>query len=468
MLKSFQNYIYPYIPVPLQNLAVSAYGFLWNRRRFGGIFESTLKEFRTREQFNGQQWQEYQSARIREILIHAHQHVPFYKESFKRAGIDEATLQKIELSQIGQLPFLSKEELRQFGTSTLLSEIREKGGSFYSSSGSTGTPTRILYSYSMHQRISALYEARVRNWAGVTRLDSRGMIGGRRVLPSGEGKPPYYRYNFVEKQVYFSAYHISSSTVANYLKGMKKYNIDYMVGYAMSNYLLARFIKQQGLHAPKMKAVLTSSEKLTPAMRELISDVYQCKTYDAWSGVEWCGLISENEFGQLLLSPDSGLVEIIKPDGQPALPGEEGELVCTGFLNLDQPLIRYRIGDRVRLAKNQIALCGRSFPVIEEIIGRTEDVVVGKDGREMVRFHSLFLDLPNVLRGQVVQEDVNNFVVNVETTGLTQKERESIVHRLKSQLGEVNVGVQEMTSIPLTPNGKFKAVISKVKQEIPS
>ena len=56
--------------------------------------------------------------------------------------------------------------------------------------------------------------------------------------------------------------------------------------------------------------------------------------------------------------------------------GEEGEIYSTGFLNYDQPLIRYRIGDR-KLASDQITMCGRSMMVIDEIAGRVEDIIHG-------------------------------------------------------------------------------------------
>ena len=460
-----QDKIYPHLPVYLQNIAISAFGYLWYKRRFGGIFETEYSQFKARESFTKEQWKQYQTDQLRKILIHAFDTVPHYTSSFTAAGFNKEKLEQFELSNLKQLPVLEKDVLRAKGKTDLLSTQKEKRGGFYSSSGSTGTPTSILYSHAMHQRLSALYEARVRNFAAVTKDEPRGMIGGRRIIPSADAKHPFYRYNFIEKQVYLSAYHISKNNVHNYVDGLKKYGAKYMVGYAMSNYILARFIKEEGLKAPQMKAVLTSSEKLTPAMRATISDVYQCKVYDAWSGVEWCGLISENEHGQLLASPDCAYLEVIKPNGEYAKPGESGELVCTGFLNYDQPLIRYKIGDVVRLAENQQTKCGRNFPVIEEIIGRHEDVVVGKDGREMVRFHGIFVNLPNVIKGQVVQESDSSFTVNVATKGLTDEERNSIKQRMQSQLGEIELLINEMEDIPVGANGKFRAVISKIKNE---
>ena len=46
-------------------------------------------------------------------------------------------------------------------------------------------------------------------------------------------------------------------------------------------------------------------------------------------------------------------------------------------------------------------------------MGRLEDVVVGPDGREMVRFHWVFVDLPNVLEGQIVQETLERLTVKL-------------------------------------------------------
>ena len=43
-----------------------------------------------------------------------------------------------------------------------------------------------------------------------------------------------------------------------------------MTGYAMSNYLLAVEFEKAGIVPPKMKAVITSSEKLTDKMRKTL------------------------------------------------------------------------------------------------------------------------------------------------------------------------------------------------------
>lgn len=456
--------IYEISPVWLQNVAISFYGLYWKQRRLGGLFEYECENSKDREKYTKEEWEKYQTEILRKLLIHSFKNVPYYRELWKSMRLTESVLETFTLDRLKELPYLEKEILRKYGSTTLLSECRDKG-KFYASSGSTGTPVQIYFSRVFHQKWNALYEVRVRNWAGINYRMRRGMIGGRRVLPDAQSYPPYYRYNYFEKQVYFSAYHLSENMVENYLEGLIRYKVDYLVGYAMSIYFWADFILQKKLKAPELKAVLTSSEKLTSSMRNVIETAFGCKVYDAYSGVEACGLISENAFGELLASPDSGILEVIDKNGFPVKPGETGEVVWTGLLNFDQPLIRYRIGDSVTLSRNQISKSGMYMPVIESIDGRIEDVITGNDGRKMVRFHGLFIDLAGLKSGQVIQHSLGEIEIKLVVDSYYQRlfSEQIITKRLESQLGVMSVSFKYVQDLPRTANGKIKAVISYVK-----
>jgi phenylacetate-CoA ligase len=459
------NNIYKLLPVFLQNIMISAYGFYWKCRRFGGFYENELKNFQNREKYTKIDFVNYQTLELRKLLLHAMKTVPYYTKLFSYIGLNKAKIESFELTDLHMLPFLSKDSLRQHGTGNLISKTVSKGRAFYASSGSTGTPVQILYTHDLHQKMNAAMEIRVRNWAGVSYKDARGMIGGRRVVPDGVNVGPFYRYNIFEKQVYYSAYHIRKKTVKDYVTGLEKHKVKWLTGYAMSNFFLARFIEETGIKAPQLQAVITSSEKLTSEMRDTFKRVYGCRTYDSYSGVEACGLISECEMGRLHISPEVGIIELLDNLGNPIQPGEVGDAVCTGLLNFDQPLIRYQIGDRIRLSKNQHCDCGREMPIIDEIVGRTEDTVIGPDGREMVRFHGIFVGIQKIVEGQVIQHNLSDFTIKlVVSSSLSKIENELIITRMSSQLGNITVGIHEVDYIPRTSNGKFKAVISNVKR----
>ncbi len=458
--------LYNKSPVFIQNSLISLYGLYWKNRRFGGVFNEKLKLFKKRENYSKQKWHDYQTSELRKLLIHAFTTVPYYNKVYKKHGFKLSDFKKFELHDLNKLPYLEKNTLRELGTTNLLSSKKRKGV-FFASSGSTGTPTKTYFSKYFHQTYSALYEARVRHWAGLDYKISRGMIGGRRIIKSAGINPPFYRYNAAEKQVYFSAYHIAEKTANNYLKGIKDYKLQYMVGYAMSNYFLADFFERLNFDVPKLKAIITSSEKLTPKMRDTFERVYGCKTYDSYSAVEACGLISENKYGELIFSPDSGILEVIGDNNNDVPLDQSGEIIATGLLNFDQPLIRYRIGDSIKLAKNQVSKAGVNMPIIKEIAGRIEDVIFGKNGQKMVRFHGLFINLKDLKLAQLIQHDIDNIEIKLVIDKKFDKNQEKIIYnRLISQIGKSNVYFTYQSEIPLNANGKFRAVISKLPKNI--
>ncbi|MBV6429346.1 MAG: hypothetical protein KIPDCIKN_03897 [Haliscomenobacter sp.] len=458
----WQDKIYPRLPVSAQNWAISAYGYAWHRRRFAGVFHEELKKFKERENYTVLQWQDYQTAELRRLLCHAFETVPFYREKYSKAGFGLSDFEKFELEDLKKLPYLEKEDLRRFGITTLLSSKREKGGHFFSSSGSTGTPTQILFSHPFHQRWSAAFESRIRHWAGVNRFDARGMIGGRLVVPSTQTAPPFFRVNQAENQVYFSINHLSKKNVSNYLYAIQKHNLIYMTGYASSNYLLAKYAIELGLENIALKAVITSSEKLTQQMRDTFMSLYHCKTYDSWSGIEACGLISECENGRLHISPDVGILEMLKSDGD----SNAEEVICTGFLNRDQPLIRYRIGDLLELDKNDYCACGRGLPVVKSIIGRIDDIVTLRDGRQLSSFNRFFADIKGVSEVQVVQKDYDFFqLLIVPTEDYDISTLNAIQKVFIERIGLVSLDVEQVEFIPRNKNGKFKAVISEISMQ---
>jgi phenylacetate-CoA ligase len=197
-------------------------------------------------------------------------------------------------------------------------------------------------------------------------------------------------------------------------------------------------------------------------MRDAIRSAWGCRAYQEYGSVENCGLATECEAGSLHVSPDFGVIEIVDSEGHPVGPGVEGRVLCTGLLNDAQFLVRYEIGDTAMWSDERCS-CGRDhLPLLKGLTGRLEDVVVAPDGRQLVRFHGIFINVPHVLQGQVVQEAVDRFLVRViAEDGFGREQVTEIEKRMAARLGTVAVTVERVAELERSARGKVRAVIRK-------
>lgn len=104
--------------------------------------------------------------------------------------------------------------------------------------------------------------------------------------------------------------------------------------------------------------------------------------------------------------------------------------------------------------------------MIENILGRTDDMVVTRDGRRVGRLDPVFKGLQSIKEAQIIQEDYDEIVVKI-VPGKDYKEKDGdvVVNELKKRLGsQANVSIHIVDEIPRSSAGKFRAVISKVNR----
>lgn len=455
----FTDKIYSRLPVWAQNFSVSAYGYYWKWLRFGPGYAECMKDYKSRDHFISSDWASWQQKRLSEILKYAVDHVPFYQRSWTDVQKKMAYEGKLT-----SLPLLEKKSVRMRPRDFLRTDFRPaKELSFYTS-GSTGTPIQSIWAVSELRSSMALREVRSANLAGVSFQMPRATFSGRLVEPDPNSKGPFYRWNQAERQVYFSAFHLKADTAISYVKAIEKHKIQWGTGYAYSFYLLAKYILDKKIKLKGLKAVITTSEKLEPYMRPIMEEAYQCPVYEEYSAVENVLFASECEKGSLHASPDVGVVEILNKEGQACLPGEPGEVVATGLMRSYQIFVRYRLGD-IAAWSDKVCACGRQMPVLREVTGRVEDAVTGPDGRQLVRFHGIFVGLPKIIEGQVIQEGHGKFCLKVVVSeGFGDMEKNIIRKRFEERLGKIELKIETVKDIPRTSSGKFKAVVNLIKK----
>jgi len=282
------------------------------------------------------------------------------------------------------------------------------------------------------------------------------------VEPDANSRGPFYRFNLAERQVYFSAFHLSPRNAARYVEPLVRHGIVWATGYTHSFEQLAGFMVEQGIPAPpKLRAIITTSEKLSEEGRRLIERAFGCRVFQEWGMVEDAAWACEDPSGRLRVSPDAGILELLSPSGSPVALGEPGRVVATSFIRRTQIFLRYAVGDLATLAHDDFAE-GPGFPVLKEIVGRMEDLIVGPDGRRTVRFHGVFTEVDGVREAQLVQEAVDRIRIRVvpspSYSSATDKE---LASRVRQRLGDsVSVLIEVLDRIPRTRAGKFRAVVS--------
>lgn len=160
----------------------------------------------------------------------------------------------------------------------------------------------------------------------------------------------------------------------------------------------------------QLQEVWTGGESLSPAMRLFVGAAFGCAVVDSYGASEFFTLACECRHGRLHLNSDWAILEPVDARGQPVPPGVCGESVLlTNLANHLQPLIRYDLGDRVRLWP-QPCECGSPLPVVE-VHGRCDDTLRlrAASGREVPL-------LPLALT-TVLEEDAGLFDFQLEQTG---------------------------------------------------
>ncbi len=453
--------LYHRLPPPLRSFAAGVRGWQLKSWRYGPETDELVAAAHERERWSDERWHDWQDERLARILHRAATRVPFYRalwEERRRRG-DRASWEVL-----ANWPLLSKAALRADPTA-FVADDRRIGDLFAEqSSGSSGTPLQLWWSRETVRAWYALFEARWRNWYGVSRHDRWAILGGQLVIPSAQRRPPYWVWNAAFRQLYLSSYHLSATTVTHYVEAMRRQRVRYIYGYTSALHALAQYAGAGGLAQLGLEVAIANAEPLLAHQRRDIEAGFGCPVRETYGMSEIVAAAGECERGTLHLWPEVGRLELLDETGDLRSHGV-GELVSTGLVNADMPLIRYRVGDRAAVpAAAAGCACGRTLPRLSSIEGRTDDVVYTRDGRAVGRLDPVFKGNLALHEAQLIQETVDRMRVRyVPAPGFSTRDERIIRDGLRERLGEIEVVFEPVAAIERGANGKFRAVVSKVR-----
>ena len=313
-----------------------------------------------------------QAERLRKIVHHCHNRIPFYRQKLKEAGISPGDMKTLD--DLEKLPFTTKEDLRQaypYGMLAVdLSDVLE----LHASSGTTGHPTTCAYT----QRdldVWAQAMARIYASAGTRKGDVVQNAYGYGLFTGGLG----FHYGALE--IGATVLPIASGNTERQIRLAQEYGTTILACTPSYAAYLGEYAQERLNLDPRKtfrwKSGLFGAEAWSEELRERIQELLGLEAFDIYGLSEVIGpgvSVECPEHDGLHVYEDYFIPEVIDPATGKQLPaGQMGELVLTTLTREATPVLRFRTGDMTALT-TEACPCGRTTGRMTRIVGRADDM----------------------------------------------------------------------------------------------
>jgi len=398
---------------------------------------------------------------LRNILLHAYNHVPYYTELLSKYKIVN-NKGIVNCDNFESIPVLTKDIIRE-NYDLLISRdpnIKKRKPHQNSSGGSTGEPVIFLQDkiYDDWDIANKLFfftklgkdigEKEIKLW-GSDRDIMEGTIGCRAKMQ-----------NFLYNRTLLNSFELTEEKLGEYINTIEAQKPVAIWAYCDSMFEVARHLNKRKKKMSYPKVVITTTGKLTDFMYKEIKNAfpYSC-VIDQYGSREVGALaIQHTERGSFSYFPWSHNIEVVDELGRKVNSGEEGAVCVTALHNYSMPLIRYNIGDLAISSKNNYAL--------EGITGRSTDHFIRSDGAKIHGefFTHLMYQKKWVKRFKFLQRSYNDILVSIEPYKSVQKEDvDQISSSIKSVMGQdTKIDFSFVDKIQPTSSGKYRYTESKI------
>jgi phenylacetate-CoA ligase len=464
-MNAYVTALYRAAPVWTQNLMLSGFATLLERERYSGRFSEFRDLLARTEWMAASDLGAYQDERLREIVTHAYDTVPFYRRRF-----DEHKLKPADIrgrADLPKLPLLTRDDIRTNFDALRSTAFSPKEMRTGHTSGTTGTPLTVGYDRDTVWMTYAVFDRHYR-WAGL-RMGRDGdriaVARGNVIVPLTQKKPPFWRYNRRQRQLLLSSFHLSTTNLPAYFEALTEFQPAVLDGYPSTLYILAKYLLGRGRRFP-LRAAVTSSETLYDFQRAAIEQAFECRVFDYFALAERSVFSNECDRHEgHHIAMEYGLAEVVDAHGQPVSRGSSGRLVGTPLHNRAMPLLRYVTNDMTAFV-DRTCSCGRHLELMDDVATKAEDVLTLKDGRLIspsVLTHP-FKPLGSIEGSQIVQKAPDHVIIRIVAgPDYDPALSDHLVREFKSRLGDdVRIDVVVVKELEHSRNGKFKWVISEV------
>ena len=444
----FESKVYQSSPVLIQSLLISIRALVRKLIREGGKTDTLIEELYRNEK-NHKILTDFSDFQLKKTLENAVHNTVYYTKN---------------RPFISDFNFISKTNLQIEKQSFVNSTYRGYvvAGS---TSGTTGSPLSIPQNFESVLREQAFVTRHLR-WAGFKKGDRRAWIRGDLIVPVAKNESPFWRYSYFENMILLSSFHMRSTVIPQYIEAMVDYKVDIIQALPSSIVTLAKYLESKDEYYPSsLKSIITSSETLSKADKELVEKRFNCSVFDWYGLFERVAAIASCEYGRYHILTDYSYVELLptfEKDGK-----QHAEIIGTNFNNSLYPLIRYKTGDHVTLSHEKECPCGRVYPIIDSIDGRNVEFLLASDGTRVFSLSRCSKNVKGLLGCQYVQSNKGSLSIMVIPTPLfTNKEEKKLIRNVKNVLGDsLSVDIVVTDNLIRSKSGKVRQAICTIGKE---
>ncbi|MHA1294641.1 MAG: phenylacetate--CoA ligase family protein [Promethearchaeota archaeon] len=454
--------LYNLSPIWTRSLSSTIYGILKQKKENNKLFYKIFNELKQSQWWPIGQLKELQYERLKNIISYSVKHIPYYRKIFAEYGIMPSQIQTQE--DLKKLPKLSKEIIRKESYNLISDEFDIARLRVESTAGTTGTPLTVWMDDKTYLYARAILKLQ-HSWADYKVGDWIGVLAGYKVIPIDREKPPFWVKNYIGKQIHFSSYHINIKNIDYYFNALKKSKIKFLLGYPSTIGLLAKLINTYIKEPILLKGVFISSEAIYDWQRAEIKKAFQCKIYNYYSQAERIAFaINCRNTNNLHTIMEGSIVELDK------VTNNQFKILATTLVNYAMPLIRYELNDITGGFVKEECSCGRKHYLIKPIETKIEDYVVTPEGNIISAsiLHVPLHILKGVIESQIIQKELDVLLIKLVTDSkYDEKQYKELLNNISMRVGKkMKILIEKVNKIPRTKNGKFRFVISEVKERI--
>lgn len=323
------------------------------------------------ETMPGKELKVVQLERLQSTLNRAYLNVAHYRRALDAAGVLPEHVKSLD--DIRLLPFTTREDIEKNYPYDMFAVPLREVVRIHASSGQARRPIVTGYTASDLKAWARLV-ARFLTGIGVTKDDVIQIAFRYGLMTGGFG------FHTASELVGASVIPADIGNTADQVMIMRDYltsTIACTPSYAL---VLMDELATAGINPKslRLRRAILGAEKLPAFLREKIEKGLGIEVFNSYgsSVVMGPGIAGEcTAHDGLHVYEDFFIPEIIDPESLRVLgPGEKGELVITTLMREAFPLIRYRTGD-ITAIKEGTCSCGRTHLRLEDIYGRTDDMV---------------------------------------------------------------------------------------------